>query len=74
MKCRYHHEKDKKDGGKLKGVNPEQQKLVTTLLSSAMKRTAVAIAKKSKKPKTKVKNFTNEKEGLRVITQTMNQC
>ena len=44
-KCRYLHEKGE-GGGKLKGFTPEQQKLVSTLLSSAMKRTASAIAKK----------------------------
>jgi hypothetical protein len=40
-KCRYLHEKDE-GGGKMKGFTPEQQKLVSTLLSSAMKRAASA--------------------------------
>jgi hypothetical protein len=53
-KCRYLHEKGE-GGGKMKGFTPEQQKLVSTLLSSAMKRTASAIAKKNKKARKKLK-------------------
>ena len=45
----------------MKGFTPEQQKLVSTLLSSAMKRTASAIAKKNKKARKKVK-IAEEKE------------
>ena len=60
-KCRYLHEKDG-GGEKLKGFTPEQQKLVTTLLSSAMKRTASAIAKKNKKDKKKLKGAKEKDE------------
>ena len=60
-KCRYLHEKGE-GGGKMKGFTPEQQKLVSTLLSSAMKRTASAIAKKNKKAKKKLK-ATKDKDG-----------
>jgi hypothetical protein len=44
-KCRYLHEKGGSDA-KLVSFSPEQKKLVSTLLSSAMKRTASAIARK----------------------------
>ena len=54
-KCHFLHEKNGQKGNeknaKLPGFTAEQNKLVTTLLSSAMKRTAAAIAKKSKKAK-----------------------
>ena len=62
-KCRFLHEKGKNGGKeKLPGFTPQQEKLVSTLLSSAMKRTAAAIAKKSKKDKKKVK-LSKKKEG-----------
>jgi hypothetical protein len=56
-KCKFLHEKEGASGGKEKAqaFTPQQKKLVTTLLSSAMKRTAVAIAKKSKQNKKKLK-------------------
>jgi hypothetical protein len=44
-------DKGNEKGAKLPGFTAEQNKLVTTLLSSAMKRTAAAIARKSKKAK-----------------------
>ena len=60
-KCRFLHEKSEGNDGKGVKFTPEQQKLVTTLLSSAMKRTASAIAKKNKKAKKDVKE-KKEKE------------
>jgi hypothetical protein len=54
-KCHFLHGKNGEKGNekstKLPGFTVEQNKLVTTLLSSAMKRTAAAIARKSKKAK-----------------------
>ncbi len=60
-KCRYLHEKGGGDA-KLAGFTPEQKKLVSTLLSSAMKRTASAIAKKNKQNKKKAKVEVGKKE------------
>jgi hypothetical protein len=59
-KCRFSHDKDGEKNEKLQGFTPQQKKLVTALLSSAMKKTATAIAKKSKQAKKKAK--ANEKE------------
>jgi hypothetical protein len=62
-KCRYLHEKGGSNA-KAESFSPEQKKLITTLLSSAMKRTAAAIAKKNKqkekKPKIKEKKGESE--------------
>jgi hypothetical protein len=59
-KCRYLHEKRSGDS-KAEPLSPEKKNLVTTLLSSAMKRTAAAIAKKNKKKEKKPK--IKEKKG-----------
>jgi hypothetical protein len=60
-KCRYLHEKGDSEA-KLVSFSPEQKKLVSTLLSSAMKRTASAIAKKNKQSKKKAKVEGGKKE------------
>ncbi len=54
-KCHFSHDKEGEKDSKIQAFSPQQSKLVSTLLSAAMKRTASAIAKKNKQNRKKVK-------------------
>ena len=62
-KCHFLHDKDGGKGGKAEAFSPQQKKLVTALLSSAMKRTATAISKRNKKKAKVTVTKTKDKDG-----------
>jgi hypothetical protein len=74
-KCRHLHEKGNGDA-RAEAFSPEQKKLVTTLLSSAMKRTAAAIAKKynQKEKKTKVKEKNGDSDDDKDFSSMLASC